>query len=269
MTPQQLAADLGSLETWDGTDVYVLRNDHGHFVTWAKATAATPTQTAVADGGEPMIEWTDGGKDVTVTADRGTLYVSLEGPDVSFTDVRADLTTVKGREVLDAGHQRTDDGEKIRALVTIGDRREDIEQLREGSEPEQTDTPLAYEVREWTTTGSWDQEITHQKLVATKDRAEMTERQRELHRKVDADNDVPEDAIAGDVYTAEDLLDDPRTGEEREQDAIEEAAETGESVVINKSTTSCNDPSKECSLDKVTRIATPEGEIKTERTHTY
>jgi len=269
MTTQQLAADLGSLETWNGTDVYVLRNDHGHFVTWAKATVATPTQTAVADGGEPTIEWTDGSKDVTVTADSGTLYVTLESPDISFTDVRADLTTVKGREVLDCGHQRTDGGEKIRALVTLGGRREEIEQLREDSEPEQTDEPLAYEVRERTTTGSWDQKITKQRLVATKDRAEMTDRQRDLHRKIDAENDVPEDAIAGDVYTVDDLLEDPRTDEEREQDALDEAAETGERVEINTTTTDCNDPSKECSLDRVTRYATPDGEIETERTHTY
>lgn len=271
MTIQQLAADLGSLETWNGTDVYVIRNDHGHFVSWCKATAATPAQTALADGGEHKMEWTDDDKDVTVTAEEGTLYVTLESPDITFERVRARLDTVKGREVLNAGKQRLDSGKQIRALVTLGGRREEIEQLKADSEPEQTDTPLAYEVKEYETEVGidWKKTVTKTHLVPTKKRKHMTDRQRELHRRVDTDHDVPEDAIAGDVYTVEDLLDDPRTAEERDQDALDEAAETGETVVINRSTTGCNDPSKECSLDKVARIATPDGEIKTERTHTY
>lgn len=40
------------------------------------------------------------------------------------------------------------------------DRREEIEQLREDSEPEQTDTPLAYEVEEYSKgTGSWGRSL--------------------------------------------------------------------------------------------------------------
>lgn len=81
---------------------------------------------------------------------------------------------------------------------------------------------------------------------------------------------LPEDAQAGDVYTARDLLPaDHQTAAEHDNDALEEAAETGEEVVINKSTTSCNDSSKECNLDHITRVATPGGDIETRRTHTY
>lgn len=136
-----------------------------------------------------------------------------------------------------------------------------------------TDAPLQYEVEEYTKTsraGGWGkQELTKQRLRTNKSYAEMTERERELHRKVDTDYDVPEDAEDGDVFALGDILDDPRTSDEIEQDALDEAVETGEEVVINSSTTDCNDPSRECNLDHVTRVATPDGEINTQRTHTY
>ena len=226
-------------------------------------------QTRTDDSTEPTIEWTNGDKEIIVSADTGTLHVDFRSPDTWFTNTPAELKTVEGRDALDAGQQRDDNGEKFVALVPIGDRREEIEQLREDSEIEQTDTPLAYEVVEQTKRVRGAREITKQKLDATKDRAEMTDRQRDLHRKVDTENDVPADAIAGDVHTVEDLLEDPRTDEEIEQDALDEAAETGEAVVLNKTTTTCNDPSKQCLTDKITRLATPEGEIETDRTHTY
>lgn len=88
------------------------------------------------------------------------------------------------------------------------------------------------------------QELTGERLTPTKEHKHMTDRQRKLHRQIDTDHDVPKDAIPGDGYAVEDLLNDPRTAEKREQDALDEAAETGETAVINKSTTNCNDPAR-------------------------
>jgi hypothetical protein len=224
---------------------------------------------------EDTIEFeTDRGAHVTVTARKGTLYVDLTSDDLSFTRESASLTEKKGRNVLACGHQRTDDGEKINALVPIKEHKDALEELREASEPEPvepTDEPLRYTVEEYQKTigVDWKREVTKQRLAVTKSRQEMTERQTELHGRVDTEHDIPEGAEVGDEYRIDGLLDDPRTSEERDQDAIAEAADTGEEVVISTSTTSCSDPNRECSLDRVSRVATPDGEIKSRRTHTY
>lgn len=209
---------------------------------------------------------TDRGADVTVMADSGTLFVTFAAGNASVEDSSARLDREKGMDVLDAGTHRDSSGERFRALIPVGDRRDEIEQLREDSKD---DSPLTYEAKEYSKgTGSWGQELTETKLVPSKSYNEMNERERDLSRKVDTDR-VPDGAEPGDVLTFEDLLDDARTTEEKEQDALDAAAGTGEEVVINKSTTSCNDSSKECNLDHVTRVATPEGDIETRRTHTY
>lgn len=265
------AKELGTVETWNGQDVYVVRNAKGHFVTWRKVSPAEADSApvAVADGGKDEITFTtNGGADVAVTADNGTLFVDANGDDFAF-ETSAQLTTARGTDVLDCGRQRDDSGTKFRAYIPVGERKEEIEQLREDSEPEPTDEPLTYEVTETTRKGSWGQEITKQKLRATKSYGEMSEKQKELDMKVNKKNDVPDDAEAGDIVALEDILGDTRTREEKDQDALEEAAETGEEVIISKSTTDCNDSSKECNLDHVSRVATPDGEIETRRTHTY
>jgi len=212
------------------------------------------------------LDWTDGSKDVTVIAEAGKLHVTLDSPDVSFERQRATLETVKGLDVLDAGVQRDDSGERFQAYIKIGDRRDEIEQLREDSKD---DSPLEYEVVVDRSTGSWGQDLESLKLKASKTHTEMTERERELAIEIDREADVPDDAEAGDTYTLEEILEDVRTRDEIEQDALDEAAESGEEVVINKSTTGCNDSSKECNLDHVARVATPDGDIETRRTHTY
>lgn len=56
---------------------------------------------------------------------------------------------------------------------------------------------------------------------------------------------------------------------EEVQEAIEEAKESGEKVEIDSRSTTCNDSSRECGVDTVTRYATPDGEIETDRRHTY
>jgi len=209
---------------------------------------------------------TDRGADVMVRAEAGSLKITFDAGSTSVEDASAQLDREKGMDVLDAGTHRDDSGERFRALIPVGDRREEIEQLREDSKD---DSPLIFEVKEYSKgTGSWGQKLTSEKLVPSKSYTEMSEREKELKRRVDTDC-VPDDAEAGDVLTLEDVLDDPRTRDERDRDARDEAAETGEEVVINKSTTSCNDSSRECNLDRVTRVATPEGEIETRRTHTY
>ena len=134
------------------------------------------------------------------------------------------------------------------------------------------EAPLTYEVTEYTKTsraGGWGKrEVTKQRLTPSKSMGDMDERERELHRRVDTDR-VPDDAEPGDELTFEDLLDDPRTTDEREQDALDEAAESDEEVVVWRDTARCNDSREECNLDHVTRVATPDGEIETRRTHTW
>lgn len=134
------------------------------------------------------------------------------------------------------------------------------------------DEPLTYTVEEYTTTsraGGWgEQTFEKTRLAPSKPTGDMDERQRELHGRVDTGR-VPDDAEPGDVLTFADLLDDPRTRDERDQDALTEAAETGQDVVISRQTAPCNDSREECSLDHVSKIATPDGEIETRRTHTW
>jgi len=266
------AKELGTTETWNGTNVHVLRNSSGQFVTWRKVSAAEASSApvAVADGGRNTIEFeTDSDADVTLWAESGTLFAEFDAGDISTDQTTARVVTKRGDELLDCGNHRDNSGTKHHIHIPVGDRRDDIEQLVEDSKD---DSPLTYRIEEYTkisTAGGWGKrEITKQRLSPSKSYSEMSEREQDLSRKVDTDR-VPDDAEPGDVLTFEDLLDDARTDEEKDQDALDEAAETGEEVVINKSMTDCNDSSKECNLDHVTRVATPEGDTETRRTHTY
>lgn len=265
------AKQLGNVETWAGERVHVLRDAMGRFVTWRPAapveTADAPV--ALADGGQDEITFTtDRGSEVTVTADTGTLFVSVESSAITISRTSAFVETHKGTDVLNLGAHRVQ-GTRQTIQIPVEGRQEEIEQLAEDSK---TDAPLVYEVEEYTETsraGGWGKrEITKQRLSPNKSFSEMTDREQSLSHQVKTDR-VPDDAEPGDVLTLEDLLDDPRTREERDQDALDEAAETGEEVVISETTTDCNDASRECSLDHVTRVATPGGEIETRRTHTY
>jgi hypothetical protein len=220
---------------------------------------------------EPIAEitfTTERGADVTVTADNGTLFVGVESDAITIDQTSAFLATHKGMDVLNLGTHRVQ-GERQKLQIPVGENKDEIEQLREDSEPDPTDEPLEYEVTETTRKGSWGQEITKQKLQATKSYSEMTEKEKELNMKVDQKHDVPDDAEAGDIIALDDIVEDTRTQEEKDQEALDEAAETGKEVVISKTTTDCNDATKECNLDHVTRVATPKGEIETRRTHTY
>jgi hypothetical protein len=202
-TANDPAKELGTLETWNGQDVYVVRNAKGHFVTWRKVSPAETDSApvAVADGGQDEVTFTtERGADVTVTAENGTLFVGVESPAINIDRTSAFVETYKGIDVLNLGVHRVQ-GDRQKPQIPVGENKDEIEQLREDSEPEPTDELLAYE--------------------------------------------------------------------EKDQDALEESAEIGEEVVISKTTTYCNDSSKECNLDHVTRVATPEGEIETRRTHTY
>lgn len=51
--------------------------------------------------------------------------------------------------------------------------------------------------------------------------------------------------------------------------ALDEASAAGERVPALSTTGECADDSRECSLDRVAFVATPDGEIDVERTHTY
>ena len=219
---------------------------------------------------ETTIEFqTDNGADVSLWAESGTLFARFDAGDISVEKTTARVVSKRGDEWLDCGYHRDDSDEKHHIHIPVGERSDAIKQLREDSKD---DSPLTYEVEQYTKTtraGGWGKrEITKERLVPSKSYAEMTEHEQELKHKVDTDR-VPADAEPGDILTFDDLLDDARTAEEKEQEAVEEAAATGDEVVINKSTTSCNDSSKECNLDHVTRVATPEGGIETRRTHTY
>lgn len=52
------------------------------------------------------------------------------------------------------------------------------------------------------------------------------------------------------------------------EEALETAAETGESTTIKKTATHCNDPSLECSTDRISVIVTKNG-VEERRTHTF
>lgn len=213
---------------------------------------------------------TDSGTDVTVTADAGRLFVTAEKGPISLDRKSARLDTEQGHDVLNCGKQRTPDGEKVRVHIPVDDHLNEITQLREDSK---SDVPLQYEVVEQTkrarTDGWGSGEVTVLKLSANKSITEMDERETDLNSKIDKEYDVPEDAEVGDEFRPGDLLGDARTEDEKEQDALDEAAETGEDVVISKTTTECNDDAKECNLDHVSRVATPDGDIETHRTHTH
>jgi hypothetical protein len=58
---------------------------------------------------------------------------------------------------------------------------------------------------------------------------------------------------------------DPETVRE----SLNEAADLGEKIKVASGTASCSDPNKECSLDRLTYYATPNGEIDVSQTHTY
>lgn len=212
---------------------------------------------------------TDSGNTVTVTATRGTLTATVDGPDIAFEDTRCRLTTSRGTDVLACGQQTTKDGDTIDAYIPTEGHKDDIKALKKNSK---TDAPLTYEVEEYerSTRSDWGGgTVTQTRLSANKSRVERTDAENDLARQIDTDHDVPEDAEPGDVLAPGDILDDARTSAEREQDALEEAADTGDEVVISRTTTSCNDSSRECSTDRVARVATPAGDVETRRTHTY
>jgi len=134
-----------------------------------------------------------------------------------------------------------------------------------------TDTQLTYEVEKHLkhakTTGP---DIYELKPIRQGDYEDLTDRQRELSIDVRLYGELPDDADEGDIYTAWELLPDGhQTAEQRDQDALDEAQETGEEVIITSATIGCNDDDRECNLDRASRVATPEGEIEKRRTHTY
>ena len=53
------------------------------------------------------------------------------------------------------------------------------------------------------------------------------------------------------------------------QAKFDEAAITGQPVVLQSYATDCNDPKEECSTDIVTVYAMPDGTTKTTRQHTW
>lgn len=53
------------------------------------------------------------------------------------------------------------------------------------------------------------------------------------------------------------------------QEAFEEAAEAGEPVTVATGSEHCDGSVRECSLDRLTYRATPDGDIDIQRTHTY
>lgn len=53
------------------------------------------------------------------------------------------------------------------------------------------------------------------------------------------------------------------------EDAFDEAAETDEPVTVATGISDCDDDNRECSLDRLTYWATPDGDIDVNRTHTY
>ncbi|MCF8009548.1 MAG: hypothetical protein K9K32_07250, partial [Halanaerobiales bacterium] len=57
--------------------------------------------------------------------------------------------------------------------------------------------------------------------------------------------------------------------EEHYHKCLEDAKRIGEKVELNRYTTHCNDPQKECSTDIVTVYITPEGKEVSERIHTH
>jgi hypothetical protein len=231
--------------------------------------ATTDDTTQPKDDAQNRIEWMSDGRQITITADRGRLTVTVDGDDLEFEFLSPQFVTHKGDNFLDCGRQRLNDGTKINAQVGIDDRKAELKQLKEDSKRTHS---LAYTVEEYTKTtrSDWgNNKVTKQRLSPNKTVREMTDRESELHRRVDRERDVPDDAEPGETFGFEELLDDPRTRDERDQDALDEAAETGEEVVITRSTTDCNDPSKECNVDHVSRVATPDGDITTQRIHTY
>lgn len=229
------------------------------------------TQTEANDTIEFETEET--GAKVTITAKKGTLLVTLNSDAVDVRETTATIDREQRTDVLNLGIHRVQ-GERERLFVPIEGRKEEIEQLREDSELEPNDEPVEYVVTERTRTGGWGQEITNQSLSLESEFGHMTERQAAIHRqKVDEENDVPEDAEAGDTVLLQDIVDDMKTREEKRQEeieeAIEEAQEKGEEVVIRKSHESCNDSRKQCDIDMVTLVATPEGDTEERRTHTH
>jgi hypothetical protein len=210
---------------------------------------------------------TDRGSDVTVTAEAGQLFVTIDSSAITINQTSAVVETCKGTVVLALGIHRVQ-GNREAIKVPIEEYKEDIEELRKESKD---DSPLTYEVEEFTHTirSDWgNKDVTKHRLSPSKTYGEMTGREQTLSHRVNTD-DVPSEAEPGDVLTLDDLLDDTRTKAEKEQDALDEAVKTGEEVTISKTMTPCNSSSKECNLDHVTRVATPGGDIETRRTHTY
>jgi len=113
-------------------------------------------------------------------------------------------------------------------------------------------------------------DIYETKPILQQDYDNLTEEQKDLHTEVRLYGELPDGAEEGEVYTAWELLPDGhQTAEQRDQDALDEAQETGEEVIITSATIVCNDDGRECSLDRVSRVATPEGKIEKRRAHTY
>lgn len=226
-------------------------------------------RTAMAQ--ESTMEWkTRNGNSVIVEAENGELFVSLEGDDFEIDHSRAVFDRVQQKTVLFAGVHSTPTGKQFKACILTRGHEDELKQLRENSKPTE---PLTYEVVEHTNyiPDGWGgrMEKTELRLRANKTRTEMTDKEGELNIRINKTRDVPDDAEPGDEYTLDDLLEDTRTRDERDQDALNEAAEKGETVTIKSWTEMCPHDHRECNVDHMTRIATPGGEIRTERVHTY
>lgn len=136
-----------------------------------------------------------------------------------------------------------------------------------------TAEPLRFKVVEKRKVNPKISGATYHRIEAQKPPEDRTDEESRIVRKVNARHDVPEDAEDGDEFTVEELAEaidrDLRPESQKEQDALREAREAGETVTVWKTTDFCDDSSKQCSTDTVRKVATPDGEIETQREHTF
>lgn len=166
--------------------------------------------------------------------------------------------------------------------------RTDQEAAREACRAAEREKELAFEVRSHDRSFDGQQTTT---LVLALTKTQLTDDDRELVETLREEFGtvgggasesgqivVPEDVAAeiGEEFAAKELrelLDGDDVDDEHDEDpvtaALDEAAETGERVRIDTTTTDCDGSVAECSTDRVTRHATPSGDIETERTHTH
>lgn len=235
---------------------------------------------------------TETGKELTMWVEDRQMKASLEG---LFKNHKFHRTNKQGHDVISCGKIKHN-GKIVNALIKVNEDVVDfIEKAKaeiERQEEEERNSELTFKVIETRRSGAWvtqDLVLDPQKKLLTDEQKEQVEEVRSLlgetalfagagkyikakELSVEEGQEITLTELLEMVKETEKYqakMEKERVEEEKYEEALQEARETGENVELKRYSAPCNDPKEECNIDIIIVYVTPSGRTKETRVHTY